>query len=85
MSYQIEFTRPAAKQLKALPGDIQSRLELKIDTLTQEPRPPGVIKLQGDEDLYRIRVGDYRIIYTIQDDILVVLVVTVGHRRDVYR
>jgi mRNA interferase RelE/StbE len=85
MSYQIEFTRPADKQLKALPVNVQERLQPKIDALAQEPRPTGVTKLQGNEDLYRIRVGDYRIIYSIQDDLLLVLVVTVGHRRDVYR
>ncbi|MGV0028692.1 type II toxin-antitoxin system RelE family toxin [Phormidesmis priestleyi] len=85
MSYQVEFTRPADKQLKALPVNVQERLQPKIASLAQEPRPIGSAKLQGNDDLYRIRVGTYRIIYKIQDDLLLVLVVTVRHRRDVYR
>lgn len=50
-----------------------------------EPRPAGMVKLAGEEELYRVRVGDYRIIYTIQDDQLLVLVVTIAHRREAYR
>jgi mRNA interferase RelE/StbE len=53
--------------------------------LENDPRPPGSIKLHGEEDLHRIRVGDYRILYQIQDAILVVLVVEIGHRREIYR
>ncbi len=85
VTYQIEFVKQAAKQLKALPAQEQERLQPKIDALANEPRPIGVIKLTGEEDLYRIRVGDYRIVYSIQDDQLLVLVVKIGHRRDVYR
>ncbi len=85
MTYQIEFVKQAAKQLRALPAQEQERLQPKIDALATEPRPIGVIKLAGEENLYRIRVGDYRIIYSIQDDQLLVLVVKIGHRRDVYR
>ena len=85
MSYQVEFTRPADKQLKALSINIQERLRPKIASLAQEPRPIGSVKLQGNDDLYRIRVGTYRVIYKIQDDRLLVLVVKIGHRRDVYR
>jgi mRNA interferase RelE/StbE len=85
MTYQIEFVKQAAKQLRALPAQEQERLQPKIDALVTEPRPIGAIKLAGEESLYRIRVGDYRIIYSIQDDQLLVLVVKIGHRRDVYR
>jgi mRNA interferase RelE/StbE len=85
MTYQIEFVKQAAKQLRALPAQERERLQPKIDALATEPRPIGVIKLAGEEDLYRIRVGDYRIIYSIQDTQLLVLVVKIGHRRDVYR
>jgi mRNA interferase RelE/StbE len=85
MTYQIEFVKQAAKQLRALPAQEQERLQPKIDALATEPRPIGVIKLAGEEDLYRIRVGNYRIIYSIQDDQLLILVVKIGHRRDVYR
>ncbi|MDJ0899633.1 MAG: type II toxin-antitoxin system RelE/ParE family toxin [Xenococcus sp. MO_188.B8] len=60
-------------------------MQPKIDALATEPRPEGVVKLKGEENLYRIRVGDYRVIYNVQDDRLLVLVVKVGHRGDVYR
>jgi mRNA interferase RelE/StbE len=85
MSYRLEFTKPATKQFKALPHQVQQRLQPKIEALTTEPRPAGMIKLIGEEELYRIRVGEYRIVYTIQDDQLLVLVVVVAHRREVYR
>lgn len=84
MTYQIEFAKRAAKQFKALPIKEQERLQPKIDALATEPRPGGVVKLSGEEDLYRIRVGNYRILYAIQDAQLLVLVVKVGHRREVY-
>jgi mRNA interferase RelE/StbE len=60
-------------------------LQPKIDDLANDPRPPGVKKLSAEEELYRIRVGNYRIIYAIQDDILLVTVVKVGDRKEVYR
>jgi mRNA interferase RelE/StbE len=85
MTYRIEFVKQAAKQFKALPTQEQQRLQYKIDALAIEPRPSGVVKLAGEEDLYRIRVGDYRIIYRIQDNQFLILVVKIGHRREVYR
>jgi mRNA interferase RelE/StbE len=85
MTYQIEFVKQAAKQFKALPDLAQQRISPKIDALAIEPRGVGAVKLAGSEDLYRSRVGNYRIVYSIQDDILLVLVVKIGHRRDVYR
>jgi mRNA interferase RelE/StbE len=85
MTYRIEFVKQAAKQFKALPTQEQQRLQYKIDALEIEPRPSGVVKLAGEEDLYRIRVGDYRIIYRIQDNQFLILVVKIGHRREVYR
>jgi mRNA interferase RelE/StbE len=85
MSYQIEFEKQAAKQFKALSELVQQRILPKIDALASDPRGIGAVKLAGTEDLYRIRVGDYRIIYSIQDDLLLILVVKIGHRRDVYR
>jgi mRNA interferase RelE/StbE len=85
MSYQIEFSKPATKQFKALPADIQRRLKPKINALATAPLPPGSVKLSGSIDLYRIRVGDYRVVYHIQDAALIVLVVKVGHRSTVYR
>jgi mRNA interferase RelE/StbE len=85
VNYRIEFVKQAAKQFKALPIQEKERLQTKIDSLISEPRPVGVVKLVAEEDLYRIRVGDYRIIYVIQDDLLLILILKVGHRRDVYR
>ena len=63
MSYHIEFAKQAAKQFKALPPQEQKRIQPKIDALATEPRPEGAVKLKGEENLYRIRVGDYRVIY----------------------
>jgi mRNA interferase RelE/StbE len=85
MTYQIEFEKQAAKQFRALSDLVQQRILPKIDALASDPRGIGSVKLAGTEDLYRIRVGDYRIIYSIQDDLLLILVVKIGHRRDVYR
>ncbi|MEA5503491.1 type II toxin-antitoxin system RelE/ParE family toxin [Halotia wernerae UHCC 0503] len=85
MTYQIEFTKGANKQLKKLPSDIKERIDSKIQELAIEPRPTGVKKLVDEEYLYRIKVGDYRIIYQILDTILLVSVIKVKHRRDVYR
>ena len=85
MSYQIEFSRHADRQFRSLSSQVQRRLRRKIDTLAVSPRPKGSEKLSGADQLYRIRVGDYRVVYAIQDARLVVLVVKVGHRREVYR
>jgi mRNA interferase RelE/StbE len=83
--YRIEFTRPAMKELADLPRKVRERIAPRIDALTVNPRPRGVEKLKGEDDLYRIRVGDYRVIYSIQDDRLIVTVVRVADRRDAYR
>jgi mRNA interferase RelE/StbE len=83
--FRVEFTRPALKALADLPQKVQERIAPRIDALAVDPRPRGVEKLEGEDDLYRIRVGDYRVIYTIQDDRLIVVVVRVANRRDAYR
>lgn len=85
MTYQIEISNKAAKQLKKLSTDIRDRINEKILELAENPRPSGVVKLENTENQYRIRVGNYRILYEIQDDVLIVKVVRVGHRKDVYR
>ncbi|MEH1864123.1 MAG: type II toxin-antitoxin system RelE/ParE family toxin [Nostoc sp.] len=85
MTYQIELSKKAAKQLKKLSADIGDRINQKILELAENPRPSGVVKLETTGNKYRIRVGNYRILYEIQDDVLIVKVVRVGHRRDVYR
>ncbi|MGA0555450.1 type II toxin-antitoxin system RelE family toxin [Larkinella sp. VNQ87] len=82
--YRIEFTTSASRQLKKFDKVTQARLVRQISELASQPRPPGVKKLESKEDLYRIRVGDYRVIYTINDSELLVLVVRIGHRSDVY-
>jgi len=71
--------------LAALQRRDRVRVARKIDSLAGDPRPAGVEKPRGAEDLWRVRVGDDRIIYTIRDEVLLVLVVRIGHRREVYR
>jgi mRNA interferase RelE/StbE len=68
-----------------LPAEFQRRLSPHIDALAADPRPRVVVKLSGSSDIYRIRIGDYRIVYEIQDVGLVVLLLKIGNRRDVYR
>jgi mRNA interferase RelE/StbE len=85
MAYDIEVLPAGARALKKLEPRVAARLSGAIDALADEPRPHGVKKLEGAKDLYRVRVGQYRIIYQIHDDKLVIVVVTLGHRRDVYR
>lgn len=85
MSYTVEISKRAEKQLKKLSPELQERIQVKIDDLATEPRPNGVKKLKGRENGYRIRVGDYRIIYDIYDDVLLITVVEVGHRSEVYK
>jgi len=85
VTYQVEFSRQAQKQFEALPRQIQQRLQPQIDTLVEEPRPSGVKKLKGAENQYRIRVGSYRIVYEIQDAVLLVILLRIGHRREIYR
>lgn len=83
--YRIELKPAAARDLAALATRDRVRVSKRIDALAANPRPPGVEKLKGAENLWRVRVGDYRIVYTIQDNALLVLVVRVRHRRDAYR
>ncbi|WP_127794600.1 type II toxin-antitoxin system RelE/ParE family toxin [Agromyces sp. LHK192] len=83
MSYRIELRPAAIRALKRIDHQDRDRIRGAIALLGQDPRPPGAKALQGRDGL-RVRVGDYRIIYTVQDDVLLVVVVTLGHRRDVY-
>ena len=85
MTYTVEFSDRAAKELRQLPRKEAVRISQKIQVLSDDPRPPGVEKLSGKENIYRIRSGDYRIIYHIQDKILHVLLLKIAHRREVYR
>ena len=83
-SYRLVIKPSAAKEIEALPKQDRRRIVAKIQSLSRDPRPPGCEKLSG-HDQYRLRQGNYRILYEIQDLDLVVVVVKVGHRRDVYR
>jgi mRNA interferase RelE/StbE len=84
MSSRIIFKPRARRDLGKLPHAIGERIAAAIDALALQPRPPGCVKLAGNDDLWRIRVGDYRVVYQIHDDLLIVLVVRIGHRREVY-
>ena len=83
-SYRLVIKPSAAKEIEALPKQDRRRIVAKILSLSRNPRPPGCEKLSG-HDQYRLRQGNYRILYEIRDLVLVVVVVKVGHRRDVYR
>ena len=78
-------TKSIQKQLDNLPSNIQDRVYEKISQLAEEPRPDGVAKLKGYDNEYRIRIGDYRLVYEIQDEKLIVLILQCKHRRDVYK
>lgn len=83
--YTIELAPKAERALKKIAKDLQRRIIRALLSLEKEPRPKGVKKLSGELDLWRIRVGDHRMVYQIQDEVLTVLVVKIGHRRDIYR
>ena len=85
MSYRVELKPSVVESLAKIPLSDRKRLSKKIDSLAENPRPRGVIKLAGEENFYRLRVGDYRIIYQIHEDQLLVLIVRIGNRGDVYR
>ena len=85
MNYVVEYGRAAARQLEHLDRQVQERIRDAVAALAGNPRPFGVQKLSGPEELYRIREGDWRIVYQVRDRALRVLVVRIGHRRDVYR
>lgn len=85
MPYTVIIKRSALRAISMVPASDALRIERAIEALAENPRPHGVKKLQGPQGLYRIRVGDYRVIYEIADRVLIVTVVRVGHRREVYR
>lgn len=85
MTYDIVFASAAKRQFDKLPKLAQQRLGNTIAGLAENPRAQGATKLSGRERLYRVRTGDYRAIYRIEDDRLLILVVKAGHRRDIYR
>ncbi len=85
MIYSILWDETAKRQILRLDRVVQARILKKVIGLESTPRPSGAKKLVGHPDLWRIRAGDYRIVYTIEDDRLVVLIIKIGHRGDVYR
>ena len=85
MSYRIEVKRSAAKALKKIPKADRKRITDKIDSLAEGPPNPDTTKMKGNNPFHKIRVGDYRIIYEIQEDVLLILVVKIGHRTNIYR
>ena len=85
-TYAIKLKRSALKAIESLGAATKRRIWEAIEGLAKEPRPRGCRKISGpEENRYRIRVGDYRIIYRVNDDKILILVVRVGHRRDIYR
>jgi mRNA interferase RelE/StbE len=85
LTYKVEISPSAKRQLATLPRKIQKQLSRRIDSLAINPKPSGIKRLQGNKELFRIRAGDYRVIYTVEDQRLTVLVIKIGHRREIYR
>ena len=83
-SYRIEFAKSVRKDFKRIPKSDANRILRKIESLAENPRPPESKKLTNDNS-HRIRIGNYRVIYDIEDEVLIVLILKVGNRKDVYR
>lgn len=83
-SYSVQFVRSARKELERLPDAILRRVFVRIEDLAGTPRPPGCKKLRGARDLWRIRIGDYRVVYHLDDDRRVVEIRAIGDRKDIY-
>ena len=84
-SYDVELTSSAERELKMLSGQLIARMVPRLEDLASNPRPPGCKKLRGGDNEWRIRVGDYRLVYTIDDAKLLVEVTRIGHRSEVYK
>jgi mRNA interferase RelE/StbE len=84
-AHTVQYKKSVAKDLRKLPDAARKIIVIKIQSLAINPRPAGSTKLRGAVDLYRVRHTDYRIVYQIQEDRLIVMVIKVGHRREVYR
>jgi mRNA interferase RelE/StbE len=85
MTYQVQVARAALRQLRKLDPTARRRVQAAIELLADQPRPSGAKKLVGGDGEWRVRTGDYRIVYEIRDEVLLVLVIAVGHRRDIYQ
>jgi len=84
-TYKVELKKSANKELAKLPKPTLKKVVLKLKALGQEPRPPGCKKLKSNEELWRVRAGDYRVIYTIDDALLKIDVRKIRHRKDIYK
>ena len=85
MKYRIEVKRSAAKALKKIPKPDRKRVSEKIDSLAEKLPNSDITKMKGNNPFRKVRIGNYRIIYEIQDDVLLILIVKIGHRKDIYR
>ncbi|MBC6417322.1 MAG: type II toxin-antitoxin system RelE/ParE family toxin [Prochloron sp. SP5CPC1] len=85
MTYIVEIVPAAQRQIKKLTPPIQAQIIQKLEELRLDPRSPDVKKMMGEDNTYRVRMGAYRIVYEIYDGLLLVIVVQIGHRREVYR
>jgi mRNA interferase RelE/StbE len=85
LSYRIEFVRSAAKSYRQLDPVLQRRVDRELSRLSETPRHAGVIRLQANDELYRVRICDLRLIFSVEDDMLLVLIVKIGQRGSIYR
>ncbi|PKB64711.1 MAG: plasmid stabilization protein [SAR202 cluster bacterium Io17-Chloro-G2] len=85
MNYRLLLSSRSRRALNAVPRLIFPRIQLAIDALANDPRPPGCVKLVGSSDQWRVRIGDYRVIYAVDDGRREVIILRVGHRREIYR
>ncbi len=85
MTYRIEIDRQALEVLAALPKKVQRQIATRIDSLAEEPFPPDAQQIKGQENIWRIRSGSYRIAYTVRKNILCILVLRIGDRKEFYR
>lgn len=85
MTYRVTLAPAAARHLRKFDPPIRRRIQATLELLADNPRPPAATQLAGGSGEWRVRTGNYRVVYEIEDDVLLVLVLAVGHRRDVYR
>ncbi len=83
--FEIEYNKAARKDLRKLDQVPRARIGEAIDSLSSDPHPPGSRKMIGSEALFRIRVGDYRVIYEVRNEVLTIFIIKVGHRKNIYR
>jgi mRNA interferase RelE/StbE len=85
VTYRITLSPTAARQLRKLDAPVRRRIQAALELLAEQPRPPSATRLVGGAGEWRVRTGDYRIVYEIEDDHLLILVLRLGHRREVYQ